>query len=104
MIASINSSASVLEAYSTKMGATAHNVANVNTEDFNKTQVTFSEDAQSSVKAVVSTSAESGGGSGGVDLAEEFSGMIGTQAGYDANLKTIQTQNEMTGRLINQIA
>ena len=38
-----------------------------------------------------------------VDLAEEFTDSIATQSGYKANLKTIQTHDEMLGTLLDII-
>ena len=39
-----------------------------------------------------------------VDLADEMSGMIPTEIGYKANLKTIQTRDEMIGTLLDTLA
>jgi flagellar hook protein FlgE len=36
-------------------------------------------------------------------LAEELTEMIPTQAGYDANLKAIQTEDEMLGALLDTV-
>ncbi len=102
MIASVSSSVSALKALNTKMGVTSHNVANVNTDEFEASRVTLSEDAANGVKAVVSAP-DGAGNNKGTDLSEEFTGMISTQAAYDANLKTIQTRDEMTGTLLDEI-
>ncbi len=38
-----------------------------------------------------------------VDIAEEFTESISTQSGYRANLKTIQTYDEMIGTLLDEV-
>ena len=38
-----------------------------------------------------------------VDMAEEISSMIPTSRNFEANVKTVQTMDEMTGTIINII-
>ena len=54
MISSINSSLSALHAFSKKQESIADNTANVNTNEFKKTRVTFQADSQNSVSPQVS--------------------------------------------------
>jgi len=114
MIAGIPSSLSALQAFSTKMGTTAHNIANMNTDGFKKSRVLLSEQAPQGVVATVEQVDLSGLAAVGaveqdqaltapadVDLSEEIPEMMTTVHGYKANLKTLQAADQMLASLLD---
>ena len=116
MISSVNSSVSALNAYKTKMEVTAHNVANVNSEAFKKSKATLKEGANGEVQVEVDRVNTPGHRyqeiqgdqlvekeSSNVNLEDEIPSMIVTRNAYEANLKTLQTHNEMLGSLLDII-
>lgn len=116
MISPLNSGLSAISAFSVKMSVTANNIANVNSDGFKKNRTTLKEGPSGGVKPEVDqdntpgpTKPISENGVVGqveasnVDLAEEVTDSISTQAGYKANLKTIQAYDEMLGSLLNTI-
>ncbi len=109
-IQGIADSVSAIKAFETKMSSTADNIANSQSQKFKKTRVIFSE--QKNNKGVtaqvsrVNTPGDidaSGNELSNVDIAEEITSMIPTSSGLEANVKTIQTMDEMTGTIINII-
>lgn len=99
----MNSASSIaqsgLGAAQTRMGASAHNIANVQTDKFRRQEVT----QQSTEPAGTSASVRRAPVEGQAlsrDLVEQKS------AGYafDANLKVIQTEKKMMGRLLDERA
>ena len=116
MISSVNSSVSALNAYKTKMEVTAHNVANVNSEAFKKSKATLKEGANGEVQVEIDRVDTPGHRyqeiqgdqlvekeSSNVNLEDEIPSMIVTRNAYEANLKTLQTHNEMLGSLLDII-
>ena len=116
MISSVNSTTSALQAFRTKMGVTADNVANVNTEEFKKSKATLKEGVQGDVRVEINRVNTPGHRyqelkgdqvvekeSSNVNLEQEIPGMIITQNAYEANLKTLQTQDDMLGSLLDII-
>ncbi len=114
MINPISSSLSALTAARKKMGVTANNIANVNTDEFKKSRVSLSEGSDGGVTAAVDVVDTPGipketvkndrlvqTESSNVDLAEEISELIPTTTMYGANLKTLQTEQDMIGSLID---
>ena len=110
MIGSIGSSVAALKAFGTKMDVTAKNIANVNSDEYKKSKVILEENSKGGVDSHVKTvdtpgpsivSVENGQETkrelSNVDLTEEMTEMIVTQNGYNANLKTIETEDEMLG-------
>lgn len=98
------------------MDVTANNVANVNTDDFKKSRTNMQEAANGGVtvsiqqidtpgylKEIVTEDGIAEVEASNVDLAEELPEMITTKAGYAANVKTVQTQDEMLGSLLDII-
>ncbi len=114
MVSSINSSTQALKAFGTATAVTANNVANVESDNFKSSRAVMNEGSDGGVK--VSLSMNSAQGSlvtqsngatkelSNTDLATEFTSMINYQSAYGANVKTIQTDNEMKGTIINMIA
>ncbi len=110
MINPLHVSVMGMNAMGTKMSATANNVANSNTDGFKKDRVTFTDRENGGVSAEVSkvdtpgTIVEDQGTTrelSNVDLAEELVSTIPTQGIYTANVKMIQTQDEMMGTLLD---
>ncbi len=109
-IAGISAPISALRAFDTKMESTADNVANAQSVKFKKTRVILTEQENNTgVKAQVSrintpgAIDDSGEELSNVDIAEELTSMIPTSRNFEANVKTVQTMDEMTGTIINII-
>ena len=89
-------SLSALNAYEKKLNVSANNVANVNTEKFKPSEGIMNDNSDSGVYVTVGQSA-----SPGVDLAKEMADVMITQNGFKANLKTLQTSEELTKSVID---
>jgi flagellar hook protein FlgE len=114
MISSPKSTLSALNAFDKKMNVIANNVANVETEEFKKSRATLVQGPENSVKVEV-TQPEDPGPSvvqvtdgqfdekemSNVDLAEEIPQSIVAQRGYEANLATIRTHDEMLNSILD---
>ncbi len=116
MIPALNSTISALRAFVTKLGATADNIANVNTDEFKRNRATLHEDHNGGVRVELSKDNRPGfrydtyedgqkveKETSNVDLAEEIPDLMVTRRAYQANLKTIKTQDEMLGSLLDTI-
>jgi flagellar hook protein FlgE len=116
MTFSIQSTLSALKAFGDKMGVTANNIANVETEGFKKNRATLIEDPEKNVTVNITRSDTPGSATvdttngqltekeqSNVDLAEEIPQTVVTQRGYEANLSTIRTQDEMMKSVIDII-
>jgi flagellar basal-body rod protein FlgC len=114
MISSPKSTLSALNAFDKKMNVIANNVANVETEEFKKSRTTLVQGPENSVKVEVTQPEDPGptvvqvtGGQfeekemSNVDLAEEIPQSIVAQRGYEANLATIRTQDEMLNSILD---
>ena len=114
MINPTDNSLSALTAFRKKMDVTANNIANVLTDEFKKSRVTFEEASPGGVTAVIDRVETQGipketirddhaelVESSNVDLSEELTDMIPTQTAYTANLKTLKVQDEMMGSLLD---
>jgi flagellar hook protein FlgE len=116
MSEAIKSALSALRATLGKQDVTANNIANVNTHDFKKSRAAFEETPPSGVKVTVSRletpgaplPADEGTGEGhemsSVSLEEELVDLITTRHSFTANIRTIQTEDEMQGSLLDTIA
>jgi flagellar basal-body rod protein FlgC len=117
MISSVNSTLSALKAFGKKMDVIADNVANVNTEGYKKSRALLKSGSNNEVHAEVNQINSPGPPSfelrdgqmterelSNVDLVEEISQTITTQRGYEANLKTLKTQDEMSKAVIDILA
>lgn len=89
--------ATAMTAMSNWMNNSAQNVANVNTEKYNATQTTITNQGN----AVVAQSSKS---TNGTDLATEFTDQIALDKSFEANADTIKTQDEMLGSLLDMKA
>ena len=110
IIKGIASPISAIKAFGTKMESTADNIANSQSQEFKKTRVVLSEQKNNAgVKAQtsrVNTPGDidaSGKELSNVDIADEISSMIPTSRGLEANVKAVQTMDEMAGTIINII-
>jgi len=114
MISSASSSISALKAFGQKMQVTSDNVANWQSDEFKKSQAVFTEGENSNVKVDIQKVETSGpiiaeiqDGEmvekelSNVELAEEIPQTVVSQRGYEANLKTVQVQDEVMERLID---
>lgn len=117
MVLSVNSTLSALDSFGVGMQVTANNVANGETEGFKKSRSIFTEGAHDEVRVKIEKVDTPGPvvyemendqiiekEHSNVDLAEEISGTIPIQRGYEANLKMIKTQDEMLGSIIDLIS
>jgi flagellar basal-body rod protein FlgC len=114
MISSVNSAISALHAFEKKMGVTANNIANVRSEEYKKSQAVLTEGQRNNV-AVTVEKIETPGPiiyevngketiekeSSNVNLAEEIPQTIIAQRSYEANLKTLQTHDEMLKSIVD---
>ncbi len=114
MIFSVDNNISALKAFGTKMGVTANNVANVESEGFKKSRALLQEGVRGSVNVDISRIDTPGPirtkyiddqqvetEMSNVDLAEEIPETIPTQRGYEANMTLIKTKDEMLGTIID---
>ncbi len=114
MTGGIEAALSGVQAAGIQTQARANNIANLHTNQYDKERVLLSEQRPQGVGASVEKVASDGSyiaeitkdgyefteGSN-VELSEEMSGMINTQHTYSANLKTIETAEEMTSTLLD---
>ena len=114
MISSISSTLSALQAFGKKMGVTANNVANLESEEFKKSRAVFKEGRQGEVAVDIEQIdtpgpiiTETKGQEivekelSNVDLTEEIPQMMIAKRAYQANTQTIKAHNEMVGSLID---
>lgn len=91
--------ANAMMAMSNWMNNSAHNVSNVNTDNFKAVQTTIT-DAQGTNSPV----AQNRLSQNGTDLATEMTDQIGIDKSFEANADTIKTQDEMIGTLLDMKA
>lgn len=114
MISGIRSALSGLTAIQKKTGATAHNVANADTDGFKKIRVTLHEQEPQGVRAEVRQMDTPGPlvqeqtaegftpvEKSNVELSEELPDLMLSRRMFQANLKTIRTEDEMLGSLLD---
>lgn len=114
MISGYNSASSALQSFGTALQSNANNIANVNTNEFKRTRVSHATVDPTGVKAQVEkvdtpgaiTFEETSNGYeqvelSNVNLSAEIPDMNLNNTMYKANLKTIETVNEMAGELLN---
>lgn len=114
MHGTIHPAFSGLTAFATQVAVTAHNVVNVNTNGFKKSRTEFVALETGGVRPVIQKNEMAGPvilndtGNGAaklelsnVDLGEEVVNLIIGQRGFEANLQTIKTADEMLGTLLD---
>lgn len=117
MLTGLSSTVSSLQAHDRKMAVHANNVANVNTNGFKRDQAVLEEGVAGEVRVnlrkdrspapedpLAPDAPDMTKELSNVDLVDEMTGMIPTEIGYKANLKTIQTRDEMIGTLLDTLA
>ncbi len=116
MINPTGTALSAIRAFERKAATTAHNVANLNTDGFKANRVVMEASAPGGVRAEVyrvdtpGAVIDTGDGSGelretsNVNLARETGSLIVSKQGHKANLKTLQTCEEMTQTVIDLLA
>ncbi len=114
MISAVNSTISALQANKTRLGVTADNIANVNTDEFKKSRAILKEGSNGDVQVNIERVNTPGHryqelegnkliekeGSN-VNLEEEIPELMVTQRTYEANLKVLQTHDKMLGTLLD---
>ena len=114
MIPSVNSTISALQAFKTRLGVTADNIANINTDEFKKSRARLKEGTNGDVQVDINRINTPGHryqaleadqlvekeGSN-VNLEEEIPAMMITQRSYEANLKVLQTRDKILGTLLD---
>ncbi|MGD8963133.1 MAG: flagellar basal body rod C-terminal domain-containing protein [Desulfobacterales bacterium] len=116
MISALNGTISALRAFVTKLGVTADNIANVNTDGFKRNRAVMHEDYNGGVRVEIKKDDSPGLRYDGIEdgkkveketsnvnLNEEIPDLMVTKRAYQANLKTIETQDEMLGSLLDTI-
>jgi flagellar hook protein FlgE len=114
MIGAIQSALSGLTAFSTQVAVTADNVANVTTDGFKKSRTELIAVESGGVRSAIQKDETAGPtilnntGFGpaqlelsNVDLAEEAVNRIIGQRGFEANIQTIKTADEMLGTILD---
>jgi flagellar basal-body rod protein FlgC len=114
MIYPVSNALSALNAFRKNLDVTADNIANVNTNEFKKSRVTMQEGSAGGVQANVQQIQTPGHPkevyqddaliereSSNVDLTEEIPEMVVAKNGYNANLKTVSTQHQALGALLD---
>ena len=114
MISAIHSALSGLAAYAKQVEVTAHNVANVNTDGFKKSHTEFVSVETGGVLPVVLKDDSAGPtvlsdrGRGptqvelsNVNLADEAVNQIIAQRGFEANISTLKTADDMLGTILD---
>ena len=114
MISAIHTALSGLTAFSKQLDVSAHNIANVNTDSFKKQHTTFLEVSTGGVLPVVQKDNSPGPAVmkntsqgyapvelSNVDLGEEAVSQIIAQRGFEANLRTLQTADNILGSILD---
>lgn len=116
MISALSSAVSAINAFDKKMAVVSNNIANSQTDGFKKSRADLKEGHAGAVEVDISVvdtpgpivSVEENGGivekeMSNVDLAEEIPQTILVQTGVEANLKTLKTEDEMMGTLLDML-
>ncbi|MBU0673054.1 MAG: flagellar basal body protein [Proteobacteria bacterium] len=114
MISTSYSALSALRAFSKKLDVTANNTANADSDGFKKSKVTLEETVPAGVTSRVETITDPGPmvfeqtsqgempvEKSNVELTEELPNLLLTRRFFQANLKTIETEGEMLGSLLD---
>ena len=86
---------SALQAFNKSQQVTAHNVANLNTDEFKASRATFQENGNGGVNSTVSATQDT------VDISREAVNLLSNTAGFKANLKVLKAADEMTKELLS---
>ena len=84
-----------MNAYNDFMASSARNVANVNTEGYEASRTVFESFGEGDVSAVSASTSKP------TQLARDFTDQISIENGFDAQVKSISTKDEMLGTLLD---
>ncbi len=113
MVNAVGSALAGLSVHSTKVGTAAHNMANINTDEFKKDRVTIHSNEVGQPEAnieIVDTPGYKIKGPEGevetsnVDLAEEAVNLKLGKTGYEANLKVLQAEQDIWKSVLDIMA
>lgn len=113
MIDSIGSTLAGLSVHSTKVNTVAHNVANINTDNFKKDRITIhsteSGQPQANITNIDTPGYKIHGPEGeiessNVNLAEEMVNLKIGKIGYQANLKVLKAEKEIWNSVLDILA
>ena len=96
----INNSTSSIYAHQQLLNSSAHNIANSNTVNYARQDTRIIEDPNESVKAVSKT-IENNNPYSNTDLVKEMTDNILSYNAVGANAVSIQTQNDVSGTLLD---
>ena len=96
----INNSMSSMYAHQDLLNSSAHNIANSNTQNFERTDTKIVEGSTETVQAV-SDKIENENPYSNTDLVKEFTNQILSYQAVGANAVSIQTQNQVSGTLLD---
>lgn len=96
----VNSSTSSIYSHQNLLNSSAHNIANSNTENFERTSTKMMEDGLNTV-APVSNQIENNYTQSNTDLAKEMTNQIISYNVVGANVVSLQTQDEVNGTLLD---
>lgn len=96
----INSSVSSIYAHQDLLNSSAHNIANSNTEKFEREDTNIVEASNLSVRAV-SDNIENNNIHSNTDLTKEITSQILSYQAVGANAVAIQTQNQVSGTILD---
>lgn len=97
----ISSNVSSIASHQTWMNNVAQNVANVNTDRYVPRDTKIEESSEQSLKAETRKAKDNGSQKSQTDIAKEITDQISIENTTTANVKAIQTQNEMLGSLLD---
>lgn len=97
----ISSNVSSILSNQTYMNNSASNVVNANTDSYVPRNTSISETLNGGTKANTSLATDNGSKESQSDLAKEITAQIEVENSTMANVKSIQTQNEMLGSLLD---
>jgi len=97
----ISNNIASIGAHQTMMNTNANNVANVNTDGFVPSDTTITSNTQNTPQANVSLSDDNGSLKSQTDLSKELPQQINIQAGVEANVASIKTQDDILGSLLD---
>ena len=112
MIQSLNNSYSALRAINTGVSVSSNNVANIDTNEFKNTQAIMTEGDKTGVTVSLSTDITNGAlkqvndillQTSNTDIAKEMTNYTQYQNNYRANIKSIQTIDNMLGTTIDMV-
>lgn len=96
----INNSTSSIYAHQELLNSSAHNIANSNTDKFERIDTRINENGKDGVKAV-STKIENQNPYSNTDLVKEMTDQVISYHAVGANAVSIKTQNELEGTILD---